>query len=381
MDLNLSGLMEFHKNHGKGVTRVLASTSQELDRFQKDHSCGSHDSHDDVPVPTGIIVAESGSQSRGKTCDFLYEGDWAQIKDAQRLWAANMAAVNGLFPGLHTDPERTAGTAAWVGHHCKIHPSVELNGVIFVGNYSIVGRDVQLMGGAVIGEGCIIGDKAAVRSSLILDQTYLGENTEISDSIASGNLVNVLRIGQWVVIPDAFILSGVDDKRGAALVRGFWERTVAAGLLLCTVPLWLPRSILRLSKGRSTFDNKALVTCTTFEDPECPFQTTETSLREFVDAGPLVGRLPGLIDVLTGRLGLVGVRPIERSQVSEFNEYWTRLRFQSPPGLFTPVDAYAREDASAEEMIVIENEYAATRSFLTDISVLVRAVARLALRK
>ncbi len=103
-----------------------------------------------------------------------------------------------------------------MGHQCKVHTDAILDGPLFIGNYSIVGRDAQLMAGAVIGEGCIIGDRASVRSSLILHRTYIGQDTEISDSIAAGGLINVMKIGQWVRVPDEFILSAVHKGWGPA---------------------------------------------------------------------------------------------------------------------------------------------------------------------
>jgi lipopolysaccharide/colanic/teichoic acid biosynthesis glycosyltransferase len=93
--------------------------------------------------------------------------------------------------------------------------------------------------------------------------------------------------------------------------------------------------------------------------------------------GSLAGRLPGLLDVIMGRIRLVGVRPLAKKELPLYEEEWTLLREQAPCGLFTPIDAEGLNDSLEEEKIVAENYYSATRSFTSDVRIFFRGVLKL----
>jgi lipopolysaccharide/colanic/teichoic acid biosynthesis glycosyltransferase len=87
-----------------------------------------------------------------------------------------------------------------------------------------------------------------------------------------------------------------------------------------------------------------------------------------------------LIDVISGRLALVGVRPLGKIDELTYTEDWAKQRFEAPAGLFTPVDAEAMNEALEEEKVMAENLYVAKRSFREDVKVLLKALRNLILR-
>jgi lipopolysaccharide/colanic/teichoic acid biosynthesis glycosyltransferase len=97
----------------------------------------------------------------------------------------------------------------------------------------------------------------------------------------------------------------------------------------------------------------------------------------FNHSGPFAERLPCLIDVLLGKIRLVGVRPLKEEDFEKYQDDWALQRFESLDGLFTPVDAECSEDALEEEKIAVENYYTATRNLQEDIKILWKAIKRL----
>jgi len=97
----------------------------------------------------------------------------------------------------------------------------------------------------------------------------------------------------------------------------------------------------------------------------------------FDDSGPFVERLPGLVDVILGKLRLVGVRPLKEEEFEKYQEDWTLQRFEALDGLFTPVDADCPGNILEEERITAENYYTATRTLKEDLRILIKSMKNL----
>jgi len=112
-------------------------------------------------------------------------------------------------------------------------------------------------------------------------------------------------------------------------------------------------------------------------DPTSVDSATRANIFWFNDSGPLASRLPALLNVLSGRLKLVGVRPLNQEDFGLYTEDWTRQRFEAPDGLFTPIDSEGASGQAEDEKIAIENYYTVTRNFREDTKTLYKAFFRL----
>ena len=115
-------------------------------------------------------------------------------------------------------------------------------------------------------------------------------------------------------------------------------------------------------------------------DPASQDSAMRTNIFWFNDSGALLSRLPALLDVLRGRLKLVGVRPLTQEEFALYTDDWTKQRFEAPDGLFTPIDAEGAFDQAEDEKIAIENYYSVTRNFREDTKTLFKAIFKLITR-
>jgi lipopolysaccharide/colanic/teichoic acid biosynthesis glycosyltransferase len=83
-------------------------------------------------------------------------------------------------------------------------------------------------------------------------------------------------------------------------------------------------------------------------------------------------RLPELLNVLRGEMGLIGVKPLTPEETEQLTEEWHQRRHEAPAG-FTGL-WYLQTDATSEldTVIVTDVYYTATRSWRSDIVLLLR---------
>ncbi len=375
-DLDLRTLLEFHEQSGNQVTRVVAARDS---GFQEDcrpgkamgQTCSTAKS-----VDTGIVVASPPFDHQDSVGEFNFFGDWIRVQDPAQLWEANQEAVSGSFPQLRR-PATSAKDGNWFGHHCTIHSLATIGTPVFVGNHVRIGPHAEILKGSVLGNGVIIDANATVKSSVVMDHTYVGAYTNVEERIVSGRFVMNVRTGSSIEVSDPIIVSGVREKTLGPGIRRLVERLIAAFLLVLTCPVWMAKGLSRIASGMPFFHRKSFLSFHTQKTMTIATEPTAVTLRTFDKAGPFSSRLPGLLDVMTGRLALVGTRPLAERERTRLTEDWTDLRDSAPEGLFTPVDAEPLTDPTDDEKVVIENYYVATRSASGDFRILVKAIFNL----
>jgi lipopolysaccharide/colanic/teichoic acid biosynthesis glycosyltransferase len=90
--------------------------------------------------------------------------------------------------------------------------------------------------------------------------------------------------------------------------------------------------------------------------------------------------LPQLFNVLNGTMSLVGPRPPISYETTYYTErHWHRLAVR--PGITGPWQVYGRNRVSFEEMVDLDLDYIAQRSFVTDLKLIVLTLGAIASRK
>lgn len=329
-------------------------------------------------IDTGAMLFDPEQDET--TANYICEGVYVNVLDSRSLWVANMAVLEGRFQRIFNVDTSALESEIIVGHHTKIDKTVSIKGPVLIGNY------VRLLGGAkiqpysVICDGCIVDREATVRSSVIMENTYVGAETYLEMTLAQANFMIHLEIGVWTTVADPFLLSGAKKK-----VIYSWKDTLvnlaATVLVLIAVsPVLLIKGLLRKIKGKDFFDHRTIMMRDIHGDPASQDSAMRTNIFWFNDSGALLSRLPALLDVLRGRLKLVGVRPLTQEEFALYTDDWTKQRFEAPDGLFTPIDAEGAFDQAEDEKIAIENYYSVTRNFREDTKTLFKAIFKLITR-
>lgn len=374
IDLDLTSLLQFHVGARVRVTRALARS---LQASEADSAAAGQNAQE--LVETGIFCV-TPSLPHGDAADFIHDGPFIGIHDPNTLWQANRATLFGRFPKT-AGPETGDGPGKWIGHHCRIDPRAVIESPVCIGNHARIGAGAEIVGGSVIGEGVIVDNEATVQSGVIMDHTYVGAYTNVVEKIVSGRFIMNVRTGLGIEVSDAVLMSEVREKALAPFIRRLADACVAGFLLLMTGPFWFTWGVVRICRGRAFFAHKRVLIGGARRGGHAYLSPSTITLRTFDDTGPFMSRLPGLFQVVTGELELVGIRPLPEDEfMSLAREEWAVLRFEAPEGLFTPVDAIGLPDMTEDERVVIENYYASTRRGSEDVKTLLTALFNLIFR-
>jgi acetyltransferase-like isoleucine patch superfamily enzyme len=378
LDVDYEALIRFQGSHQGFGTRVLSDRLLDLSGESRQAKPIFRTINLEEPVDTGVLVMRGqGGSAVGGFADYYCEGNYLGIRDSLSLWVANMAALGGQFSCLARGLKGGRQGDVWVGHHLHAAPNVTLDGPSLVGNYVRANSEAGILSWSVIGDGVIVDSRAQVSASVITDHTYIGTDTNVEHSIIAGKSIYNIGVGQWVQILDPFLVSDTGEDFIVPWAEILFQKVIALCFLLLTVPLWLSLGLIRMARGEGFFQSSRFLLTEASNPSRLTKDSHPEELLGFGNMGSLAGRLPGLLDVIMGRIRLVGVRPLAKKELPLYEEEWTLLREQAPCGLFTPIDAEGLNDSLEEEKIVAENYYSATRSFTSDVRIFFRGVLKL----
>jgi hypothetical protein len=276
--------------------------------------------------------------------------------EAQPLAAATLGELLASNRRLLAD----AAAASFAGRGSEIHPSAQIIAPVHIG------AGVKVAAGAVIGpnvsieSGSFIDRGAHLSNSLVLPDTYVGEDLDLHGIITNGSLLANIPLNTVTEISDPNLLTGLPRQRLADLPG---QRALARALRLALLPVhWLARWQTRHQREDSglpttipfpyagrTEPGRLLVAVTL---PAAP------SAREPRDWAAHFCRsfYPGLREVIAGRLQLVGPALRSHGEVSRLPPQWRRLYAANRCGLLNEallqdMDASDFDDQFAGDVI------------------------------
>jgi len=230
-DIDLPALIAHHAESGASATIALQRVTNPLEfgvvvtdddrrirRFLEKPSWGEIFSD---TINTGIYLLDAAVLSymeRGKSYDFsrdifprmLHEGKlisgyitnsyWTDIGTLQQYQQANYDALAGKVRLQIEGAEATPGI--WIGEGCRIDPEARLIAPL------VIGRNVVIEAGAVVGGETVIGNATIVAKNARLERTiawadcYFGESSNLEGcTIADRNIVkDHVTVGEGTVV-------------------------------------------------------------------------------------------------------------------------------------------------------------------------------------
>jgi NDP-sugar pyrophosphorylase family protein len=380
IDLDFEALIAFHERGAQQLTRVMArEIPKELKPGSWEENCPEPVSDEGVR-DTSIVLTDFPTETHGTFDTFTSDGDWLRVETPTDLLHANRGSLYGRFRHL-TRPGVAKPEIGWLGHHCRIDHPVSIEPPVFIGNHVYISSGVRIGGGSAIGNCVIIDEQAKIESSVIMDDTYVGSYTDVLEKIVGGNFVMNAKTGLGMKVTDPIIVSDLRERTVRLAARRATDKALAALMLLLTCPIWILKGLLRILRGKTFIDTKLCIIAHPGDDRSAALTSHRVNLLVFNDSNPFVSRLPGLLDVVAGRLSLVGIRPLQEAEMPMPAEDWAMLRFDAPAGLFTLLDALGLHDLEEDEKTVIENYYASTRNLSGDLKIWFKAMLNLVLSR
>lgn len=188
---------------------------------------------------------------------YIHKGDFYKIQYPKDLLEVNLQLLRIL---AFTEGKLVFGSTNRI--HKEVLSSVTFP--ILVGENSTINKNVVIKGPAVIGNDVIIDEGSSISNSLILDNTYIGKNLEIENSIVYKNLCINTQKDYSIYVTDSFVLSPIvkvtlSDKAKEILFRVIDIVLSFIGLvLLSPVFLIIALAIKLDSKGPVIFRSKRI---------------------------------------------------------------------------------------------------------------------------
>ncbi|MDY0339996.1 MAG: sugar phosphate nucleotidyltransferase [Coriobacteriia bacterium] len=274
-DINLTEVIEFHKQKGAAVTIALKRVSDPLEfgvvvtdeegrieRFLEKPSWGQVFSD---TINTGIYVVDPlvfDFIPEGTPFDFssdlfpilmekgypLYgcvvDGYWADVGSLEGYVDVHRDILDGkamLFvPGSKTKND------VYVGHGATIDPTAKIGEKVVIGANTTVRAGATIGSYTIIGDNCLIGYEAQTEYSIIWNDAFVGKYAQVRGAVLcrSVDIRASARIEQGAVIGDESVVGHGASVANDVQVYPF--KRIEAGALVSSSLIWESRGVRAL---------------------------------------------------------------------------------------------------------------------------------------
>ena len=308
--------------------------------------------------------------------------DVLDFRTLNGLFAAQERILGGSSNGAQISA-REIEPHIWIARNVSLHPTARMVPPVFVGENSSIGAGARVGPNAAIGRDSVIDRQTSVTHSAVLPGSYCGERLEIDHMLVDRNRLVTSNYDAALSVSDAFILSSLKSRGQGDGWKSLISRLLAAVLIASTLPILALTVIwLWLSRRASLISSTRVVRIpVASESPPYPTYAL-MSFRDPSGAGAgtrlnyfFLNLLPGLFQVLTGKLYLVGACPRTPAQVARMRADWRDLYLHSRGGLISEAFVVHGPSASDDEIYSSEAYYHAQSGFAHDLSLILRFIA------
>lgn len=344
-----------------------------------------------------VLVVEAGAYCR-------------RVDSLSAFWQVNSDLLSGI-----AGPVPATSAAAW------IDPTAELRGAVLLGKGCRIGRDAVIIGPTVLGANVTVGRGVLLEQALVLDNTRIGIGAAFHCSVICGIHAISTNDGNVTTFTNPAILLAHEHRRWRERCEQALHSALALLLLALLLPVLLlvalairlespgpvlysqlrigqrrrgvetgayPGGVFAFYKFRSMHndaDKRLALLAVENEYHSDTFIKLKhdpriTRVGRFIRKTS-IDELPQLLNVIKGDMRLVGNRPLPLYEAARFNEAWQQVRFRAPAGMTGLWQIHGRSDLSLEERIILDNYYAVSRSFWTDMRILFLTIPAVILQR
>jgi lipopolysaccharide/colanic/teichoic acid biosynthesis glycosyltransferase len=359
-----------------------------------------------LALPTAALVRQLLLPSQpGSSDDLTRPALLLTALFAGMFWPLALRAVNPVYPSLPRRPMRLVAAAAiWL---------VGCSGVLYLADKTLASRLLVIVGaGLCVGVSALSGARArgASHADPVVETPLPHLGVDAEEALVRGEpvLLDLARLSESLTRP-VVVLSGsslilypsvlAPTDRAIKRVADFVSSIIL--IVLATIPMLVTALAILVLEGRPiiyadqraglyghTFtlrkfrtmregahaERAALWDANSTKGPAFKLERDPrvTSLGRFLRRFSL-DELPQLLDVLAGRMSLIGPRPAGLDEVERY-EPRHRIRLTVRPGLTGLWQVRRRVDADFEQRMADDIEYIEHWSLLLDLQIAIRTI-------
>lgn len=283
---------------------------------------------------------------------------------------ATLLKLSRITQGIAME-EREPGV--WISKRAKVHPTAQINGPAWIGSGVSIAPNAIVDAETIIDSGSVIDKAAYVSASWIGPDTYIGQATEISDSLVWGGSVSRWSDGSFLEINDEFVIADLVRLNRVPRV-GVAARLGALLLLGVTVLPVLINALSQMKRGNPFYYFRRVVLP---EPGSNGLPEKSIPLRSLSGVQGLAARWPELIEVIVGKMDLVGNRPLTPSELSGMGGSRGALWTSRPAGVFSYADAEGADEKDPVSAVAFAAWYSKNASARIRLSILKNCLVKI----
>ena len=285
-----------------------------------------------------------------------------------------MAALGAWMPRAATPSRvgiRELQPGVWVGLRARVSPGAELRAPCWLGENVCVGPQAVIGPMAILEHRVCVDAGASISHSVVGPETFVGELTELRNSLAFGRTLINWQTGSHIKVPDPFLLCSLNESASTLRLSALIGRCTALGMMALALPLALLAILKSKLRGRPALSPRVAVHPGTSE-VQVPGDTR--IYYELAGARGWLRRWPELWQVACGDFAWVGNRPLSPSQAARLSNDFERLWLAAPIGLISLADAEGCDEVFSDAARAHASFYAAGANWRLDLAILARAL-------
>jgi hypothetical protein len=223
----------------------------------------------------------------------------------------------------------------WKGLHESISPEATLIAPCWIGKDVVIEADAVVGPFAFIEDGVCIEKGAEVVNSVVMNETLVGEWTEVQNSIAWADTLIHIPDGVSSKVSDEFLLSALDEHPEKIPMISITGKIAAMVLLMAIAPFACLAMLRSICTGKAYMRVKTAVK-PRWKPADKPLETIE--YFEVASRFGWIRRWPQLWEAARGRFALIGNRPLTDQQAAELKEGFEKLWLAVPAGVISLAD-------------------------------------------
>lgn len=261
----------------------------------------------------------------------LETAQFLEPRSASDLLAAQQVALTNDF--MRRVPA-TWLRAAWGAYSpdAVVESGAIIEGPALIGPGCFVARGAQISAGTVLTRDVVVSTGSMIRHSVVLPQTFVGQNLELDGTVVNGSSVQHLKLGVRTVLPASEALLLDLHRRGPAGTSWLARFTAGVACLVCLPWLAVDTAVRRARGLPMRWVKQMVVVGRDAETAKVRLQSLRCAPDQAGKHRHLMAHYGAWLDIVAGQRSWFGARPRGLSEWYAIGRDWQLLLANTPVG-------------------------------------------------